>query len=128
MKLAIAGLLASTALAIAPAPALGAAPSSSHNCYGVHGRTVCDGYSVRPRPTFTCLYVSRQTLEYIGWHEIFAGAFLSGTGLFASGTIAGLPVGAVLGLVGISSGTGGSFVLWYGESPYFTPGRYCGYV
>jgi RHS repeat-associated protein len=60
-----------------------------------------------------CVYVSNGTLDAIAWAIIGAGAAIAISGLFASGTIIGLPVGAVLGALGIVEGIEGTFLLWY---------------
>jgi hypothetical protein len=111
------------ALATAPAPVQAVAPSSY--CYGVHGRTVCNGHSVR---RWTCAYISRDELSAIGMDEALQGGVFASTGLLASGTVVGLPLGTVLGLLGVATGTGGGFLMWYAGSPYFHPGWRCGYV
>src|SRR5437773_732798 len=113
-----------------PLPALAAAPvqiAPGQSCYGVHGRLVCNGHSRRPVYGWKCAYITRLDLEIAGWDMIFSAATVSAAGLFLDGTIAGIPVGAVVGLVGIGEGATGSFVLWYADS-YFSPGWYCGYV
>jgi len=50
--------------------------------------------------------------------EAFVGKQLvrvcfSGAGLLADGNYCGPPAGVVLGLIGLSSMTGGSFIVWY---------------
>src|SRR5438094_820980 len=102
-----------------PVPALAAAPvqtAPTQTCYGVHGRLVCNGYSRRPVYGWECAYITRLDLEIAGWDMIFSAATVSAAGLFLDGTIAGIPVGAVVGLVGIGEGATGSFVLWYADS------------
>lgn len=125
MKALLAGLLAVVSLGFASV-SVSAAPIQT--CSGVHGRTVCGGLSVRPvRHAFKCVYISRLELEIIGWHEIMAGGASTSIGALASGTVVGLPLGAVLAIIGLGSASGGSFIVWYADT-YFTPGVYCGYV
>jgi len=128
VAVAFALALAAPAPALAaPAPALAAAPSTSHSCYGVHGRLVCGGYSMRPVWRYECAFVSRQALEGYGWGLILNGAGFSIWGLFADGTIVGLPAGAVLGAIGIGSGASGSFIVWYADT-YYQPRTVCAWV
>jgi hypothetical protein len=104
------------------------ASSGRPACYGVHGRLVCNGASV-PRPsTYRCLNFTRQVVTEIGVDEGLQGGVFSSAGLLSDGTVVGLPLGTVLGLLGIWSGAGGGFLIWYASSPYFHPGRRCGYV
>jgi hypothetical protein len=106
--------------------------STAHSsCYGVHGRPVCGGSragSWRSVHQYRCVYISRQALEAIAWDEIAQGGFFSSAGLLSDGTVLGIPLGVVLGMIGIWSGAGGGFLLWYADSSYFHPGWRCGYV
>lgn len=127
MKALLVGLLTVACLAGTSAP-VSASSSIQTRCQGVHGRTVCNGHSVPTvRHPFKCVYISRFELEVIGWQEIVAGGAATSVGLLADATILGLPLGAVLGIIGVSSGVGGSFIVWWADT-YFVPGTYCGYV
>lgn len=111
--------------AVAP-PSQAAAPTSIHmGCFGVHGRLVCDGFSA-PRQA-ACVFVYRWMVEAAGWQMIAGGVGFSAAGFLADGTIVGIPLGAFLGLIGLSYGFSGSFVVWYADT-YFQPGWYCGFV
>jgi hypothetical protein len=122
------GLATSLVLSLglsAPTSAL-AAPAVG-GCYGVHGERVCGNHSDRYGGTYRCIYVTRAMVEAAGWQQIFSGGGLSGVGFFADGTVVGIPVGSLLGLIGLAQGTSGAFVLWWADS-YFRPGWYCGRV
>jgi galactitol-specific phosphotransferase system IIC component len=126
MKVVLAIL--ATILVMVVAPTSASASTVSSSCYGVHGRSVCYGHSISRPTRYVCVRVTRPLLEEMSFQEIAAGGIATGVGLFATGTVFGLPLGAVLGLIGLSATTGGATLLWYADSPYFHPGRYCGYV
>jgi len=130
MRLAVAGGLAALALQLGGALPAQASPATSGvvaGCYGVHGRQICGSYSVRPSWRYECAFVSRQALEAFGWGAILNGVGFSMWGLFADGTIVGLPAGAVLGSIGIGSGASGSFIVWYADT-YYQPQTVCAWV
>jgi len=59
-----------------------------------------------------CVHVPRWVLDVVGWTAIVYGAGLVTVGLFAQGTIVGIPVGALLQAVGLWDGVAGTFFLW----------------
>lgn len=60
-----------------------------------------------------CGYVPKWAYQAFAWYVILVGGTFAVVGLFVSGTIFGLPAGAVLGAAGIGLTTSGSFMLWY---------------
>lgn len=60
-----------------------------------------------------CGYIPRWAFEAYAWGVIIAGGVTATLALFASGTIFGLPAGAVLGAAGIWLGMDGSAMLWF---------------
>ncbi|MEK6225587.1 MAG: hypothetical protein AABM40_04745 [Chloroflexota bacterium] len=60
-----------------------------------------------------CGYIPRGAFEAYAWGVIIAGGVTATLALFASGTIFGLPAGAVLGAAGIWLGVSGSYMLWF---------------
>lgn len=71
----------------------------------------------RPEPG-VCVHVPRWVLDTIAWTAIIYGAGITTIGLFASGTIVGIPVGAILGAVGLWDGVAGSLMLWWVDVYY----------
>jgi hypothetical protein len=67
-----------------------------------------------------CGYVPKWAYQAFAWYVILVGGTFAIVGLFVSGTIFGLPAGAVLGAAGISLTTTGSFMLWYVDN-YMPP-------
>lgn len=59
-----------------------------------------------------CVTVYKWQLQAFAWLAIFYAAAISIVGLASTATIAGAPVGAVLGSIGIGLGAYGSYVLW----------------
>lgn len=72
-----------------------------------------------------CLTVYKWQMQTIGWIAIGYGAFISIVGLFASGTVIGLPAGAVLGAMGIGLGVTGTFFLWKADHLTWNSKRIC---
>src|SRR6266704_909975 len=129
LKTLLCSTLALLFLGVSAVPSsAGGASSASRGCYGVHGRLVCHGHSVPRQSTYVCLHMTRKLLELMGLQETINGGIYSSAGLLADGTLVGLPLGVVLGLLGIWSGIGGGALMWYANSDYFHPGVYCGYV
>lgn len=60
-----------------------------------------------------CGYIPRWAFEAYAWGVIIAGGLTATLALFASGTIFGLPAGAVLAAAGIWLGMDGSAMLWF---------------
>jgi len=67
-----------------------------------------------------CGYIPRWAFEAYAWGVIIAGGITATLALFASGTIFGLPAGAVLAAAGIWLGMDGSAMLWFVDS-YMPP-------
>lgn len=66
----------------------------------------------------SCVHVPRWVLDTIGWTGIIYGAGLVTIGLFAEGTIVGIPIGAILQAIGLWDGVTGTFLLWYVDMYY----------
>lgn len=64
------------------------------------------------------VWVPKWALQAFAWFVIIAGGVSATLSLFASGTIVGLPAGAVLGALGIWLGLTGSALLWYADNFY----------
>lgn len=62
--------------------------------------------------TTNCTHVPRWVLDTIGWTGIIYGAGVVTVGLFISGTIVGIPVGAIFQALGLWNGVAGTFLLW----------------
>jgi hypothetical protein len=67
-----------------------------------------------------CGYIPRWAFEAYAWGVIIAGGVTATLAVFASGTIFGLPAGAVLGAAGIWLGMDGSAMLWFVDT-YMPP-------
>jgi hypothetical protein len=67
-----------------------------------------------------CGYIPRWAFEAYAWGVIIAGGVTATIGLFADGTIFGLPAGAVLGAAGLWLGMDGSAMLWFVDT-YMPP-------
>jgi len=67
-----------------------------------------------------CGYIPRWAFEAYAWGVIIAGGVTATLALLASGTIFGLPAGAVLGAAGIWLGMDGSAMLWFVDT-YMPP-------
>lgn len=72
-----------------------------------------------------CITVYKWQLQTIAWIAIGWGAFVSIAGLFVSGTVIGLPAGAVLGAMGIGLGVIGSYFLWRVDQLPWNSKRVC---
>jgi hypothetical protein len=77
----------------------------------------CDGNSLN-----ACLHVPRWVFDTVGWIGIIYGGGLVTVGLFAHGTIVGIPVGALLQAIGLWNGVTGTFLLWY-VATYYPDGK-----
>ena len=67
-----------------------------------------------------CGWIPRWAFEAFAWTVIIVGGVFSTVGLFVSGTILGLPAGAVLAAAGIWTGMTGGMMLWYVDT-YMDP-------
>lgn len=67
-----------------------------------------------------CGWIPRWAFEAFAWMVIIVGGVISTVGLFVSGTIFGLPAGAVLAAAGIWTGMTGGMMLWYVDT-YMDP-------
>jgi len=73
----------------------------------------------------TCLTVYKWQLQTIAWIGIGLGALTSIAGLFAAGTVIGLPAGAVAGAVGIALGVTSTYFLWKVDQQKWDSKRVC---
>lgn len=65
-----------------------------------------------------CYYIPNWALDAYAYLIIIEGGVEATAALFISGTIIGLPAGAVLGALGIWTGLTGGFLLWYFDKYY----------
>lgn len=79
--------------------------------------------SVSGMQNFGCVHVSKGALQTFAWFVIAVGGVEAALGGFVSGTIAGLPAGAVLGALGISLDLTGGYLLWWVDNNYPDEGR-----
>ena len=84
-----------------------------------HSATTTGGKMAAPLASW-CGYIPRWAFEAYAWGVIIAGGVTATLALFASGTIFGLPAGAVLGAAGIWIGMDGSAMLWFVDT-YMPP-------
>jgi hypothetical protein len=77
----------------------------------------CDGSHLA-----SCVHVPRWVLDTIGWTGIIYGGGLVTVGLFTSGTIVGIPIGAILQAIGLWNGIAGSYLLWQ-VATYYPNGK-----
>lgn len=73
---------------------------------------------VTPNATQGCVFVARWILDTIAWTAIVTGAGYVTLGLFAAGSIAGIPIGAILQAEGLWIGVSGTYMLWYTDTYY----------
>ena len=71
-----------------------------------------------PQTLLSCVFVPRWVLDTIAWTAIIYGAGLVTIGLFAEGTIIGVPIGAILQAIGLWDGVSGTFMLWWVDTYY----------
>jgi hypothetical protein len=64
------------------------------------------------------VYVPKWAMRAFAWTIIVAGGVTATAALFVSGTIVGLPAGAVLGALGIWVGITGGALLWWVDNYY----------
>jgi hypothetical protein len=74
---------------------------------------------------FGCAYVPKWALQSVLWTGIFYYGAMSVVGLIADYTVAGLPVGVILGAVGISRGVTLSFAVWWVDNYWGVGRRIC---
>jgi len=79
--------------------------------------------AVSEQTLLSCVYVPHWVLDAIGWTGIIYGAGLVTIGLFAYGTIYGVPIGAILQAMGLWDGVSGYFLLWVADT-YYPNGMY----
>jgi hypothetical protein len=72
-----------------------------------------------------CVTIHEWQLQVIAWILIGYGAFVSLAGGFASGTVVGLPVGAVAIAAGVSLATTAQFFLWKVDQQRWSSKRVC---
>ncbi|TFD61704.1 hypothetical protein E3T39_06635 [Cryobacterium suzukii] len=72
-----------------------------------------------------CSTVYKWQLQTIAWIAIGYGAFVTIAGLFVSGTVIGLPAGAVLQAMGIGLGVIGTYFLWKVDHLRWNSKRVC---
>jgi hypothetical protein len=65
-----------------------------------------------------CVFVDRWILDTIAWTAIVVGTGYVTLGLFAGGTIYGIPIGAILQAEGLWIGVSGTYMLWYTATYY----------
>lgn len=65
-----------------------------------------------------CVFVDRWILDTIAWTAIVVGTGYVTLGLFAGGTIYGIPIGAILQAEGLWIGVSGTYMLWYTSTYY----------
>jgi len=65
-----------------------------------------------------CVYVAHWILDVVAWTAILYGAGLVTVGLFAEGTIYGIPVGALLQAIGLWDGVSGYLFMWVADTYY----------
>ena len=65
-----------------------------------------------------CVHVAHWILDVVAWTAILYGAGLVTIGLFAEGTIYGIPVGALLQAIGLWDGVSGYFFMWIADTYY----------
>src|SRR4051812_41959710 len=94
-------------------PTLGPAPASTTKGATASGKLAALAAS-------WCGYIPRWAFEAFAWYVIIVGGVFATVGAFASGTIIGLPAGAVLASAGIWIGMTGSAMLWYVDT-YMPP-------
>lgn len=68
--------------------------------------------------TAGCVFVERWILDTIAWTAIVVGTGYVTLGLFAGGTIYGIPIGAILQTEGLWIGVSGTYMLWYTDTYY----------
>ena len=71
-----------------------------------------------------CGYIPKWALQAFAWYVIVVGGYTAVVGLFVSGTIVGLPAGAVLGAIGVGVGLTGQAMLWWIDNNIPPWGKY----
>jgi len=72
-----------------------------------------------------CMVVHKWQLQTIAWMGIGFGAFYTIAGLFVSGTVVGLPGGAVVAALGVGLGVESQYFLWRVDQVTWTSKRVC---
>lgn len=67
---------------------------------------------------YWCYYLPNWALDAYAWIIIIEGGVLATASLFIDATVVGIPLGAVLGALGIWVGATGGFLLWYFDKYY----------
>jgi hypothetical protein len=67
---------------------------------------------------YWCYYFPNWALDAFAWYVIIEGGILATVSLFVDVTVLGLPLGIVLGVLGIWVGVTGGFLLWYFDKYY----------
>jgi hypothetical protein len=67
---------------------------------------------------YWCYYVPNWALDAFAWYIIIVGGVAATASLFLDVTVIGIPLGIVLGVLGIWVGVTGGFLLWYFDKYY----------
>jgi hypothetical protein len=67
---------------------------------------------------YWCVYLPNWALDAYAWYIIISGGVFATASLFLDVTVIGIPLGIVLGVLGIWEGVTGGFLLWYFDKYY----------